>query len=356
MCLFLSAQKNVYKLPLENNMAIKGQTCCYMLPTTGFQVTLSVTKVREIKGYYADQAESLLGLTHVIEENRTFYKVGEIAIKPVQLPDVNEAYLVELSKGQVKDDFVAKSLRFRNATPALDRGVQWYTTATTPVPDFFKNYSELSYSEQEDSYLETKIIDGVVTQVPANKTRKVSKSNSQKAQEAADAISKSRKDQYNLISGEQETPYSEEAISRMLDELKQWENNYLSLFTGLTLEDEIIYTFYVIPDQTMSCPLFAFDPVKGVDFDNLSGNNVYRLELSPALSTDSIAANLSTLQSSQKNNGYRFRKHVPMRVKLTLQGAQLYDFGNFNMSQYGRIQTLPAGRDNDNLDRYGFIF
>ena len=356
MCLCVNAQKNVYKLPLDSNSPAKGQTCCYMLPTTGFQVTLSVTKVREIKGYYADQAEQLLGLTNVIEENRTHYKVGEIALKPVQLPDVNEAYLVELSKKQIKNNFVDKASKSKALTPHLDKETRWYTTSSTPIPDFFKNYSELSYSEQEDSYMETKIIDGVVTQVPANKTRKVSKSNIQKAQEAADAISKSRKDQYSLVSGEQETPYSEEAISRILEELKQWEENYLSLFTGLTLEDEIIYTFYVIPDKSMSCPLFAFDPTKGVSFDNLTGNNVYRLDLSPMFSTDAVSQKLNELQESKKANGYRFRSAVPMHVKMSLQGKEVFDFGNFNMSQYGRIQTLPANSNTADLQRYGFVF
>ena len=64
--------------------------------------------------------------------------------------------------------------------------------------------------------MDTKIIDGVVTQVPASHTKTVSKSFESKAREAADAIMKSRKDQYNLVAGEQETPYSREALQTML--------------------------------------------------------------------------------------------------------------------------------------------
>ena len=355
VCLIVNAQQNVYPLPL-NGTNVKGQSFCYMLPTTGFQVTLSVTKVREIKGYYADQAESLLGLTNVIQENRTYYKVNEVAIKPVQMPDTTQAYLVQLSKAQTKAGFLEKMISCKKHYPASSNKTQWYTTATTPIPDFFKNYAELSYSEQEDAYMETKIIDGVVTQVPANKTKKVSKSNSQKAQEAADAISKSRKDQYSLVAGEQETPYTEEALYRMLQELKKWEENYLSLFTGLTLEDEITYTFYVTPDNSMSCPLFAFDPNTGVSFDKLTGNNVYRLSLNPTISMESIQQDLKDQQANSKNSGYRTRVAVPMHVTMTLQGKQIHDFGSFDMSQYGLIQVLPAHLDDFDIHKYGFIF
>lgn len=355
-CLLSNAQQNVYKMPVGDNTAIKGQTFCYMLPTTGFQVTLSVTKVREIKGYYADHAESLLGLNNVIQENRTYYKVNEVAVKPVQMPDTTQAYLVQLSKAQAKAGFLEKMISCKRQHPASSNAMQWYTTASTPIPDFFKNYAELSYSEQEDSYLETKIIDGVVTQVPANKTKKVSKTSIQKAQEAADAISKSRKDQYSLVAGEQETPYSEEALSRMLQNLKQWEENYLSLFTGLTLEDEITYTFYVIPDQSLSCPLFAFDPATGVSFDNLTGNNVYRLVLGPKANFEPIANEVGSIQANSKNNGYRIRSTIPIQVMMTFQGKRIHDFGFFDMSQYGPIQILPAHFDNFDIHKYGFIF
>ena len=353
--LLTSAQQNVYQLPL-NGTTVKGQSFCYMLPATGFQVTLSVTKVREIKGYYADQAESLLGLTNVIQENRTYYKVNEVALKPVQMPDTSQAYLVQLSKAQTKAGFLEKMISCKKRHPATTGKVQSYTTAATPIPDFFKNYAELSYSEQEDAYMETKVIDGVVTQVPANKTKKVSKSSSQKAQEAADAISKSRKDQYSLVAGEQETPYSEEALYRMLQELKQWEENYLSLFTGLTLEDEISYTFYVTPDQSLSCPLFAFDPNTGVSFDNLTGNNVYRLVLGPKADFEPIANEIGAVQANSKNNGYRIRSTIPIKVAMTFQGKRIHDFGFFDMSQYGHIQILPAHLDDFDIHKYGFIF
>ena len=45
------SQKAVYPLPHEGAMP-KGNSVCYALPQTAFEVTVTVTKVREIKGYY----------------------------------------------------------------------------------------------------------------------------------------------------------------------------------------------------------------------------------------------------------------------------------------------------------------
>lgn len=351
-----NAQKKVYTLPLDSNQTVKGQTFRYMLPTTAFQVTVIVTKVREIKGYYADYAQSLLGLSNVISENRTFYRIKDLSIKAMDVPDANHAYLVELSSVQLKNHYLSELSKNKSVIPNLSQEMQSYTSKSTPIPDFFKNYADLSYTEMEDSFVETKIIDGVVTQVPANRTKIVSKSSSQKAQEAADLISKSRKDQYNLIAGEQEIAYSGDAIKAMLKELKQWEQNYLNLFTGLMLEDEIVYTFYVIPEQQEVVPLFSFDQTHGLTTNNLSTgqDNAYMLHLNPLYTKDMLQT--GSPNPVKTNSGYRYRHAMPVSVSLYYQDKETHSFGLFNMSQFGQIQMLPAGQDNLDINSIGFNY
>lgn len=357
--LFLNcnAQKNVYLLPMNDNKAIKGPCFQYMLPTTALQVTVTVTKVREIKGYYSEYAQSLLGLSNVISENRTFYKVKDIALKPVEVPDTNYAYAVELSSSQIKNHYLAQLSKDRSMTPTLAQDMQVYNTQSTPIPDFFKNYSDLSYTEMEDSFVETKIIDGVVTQVPANRTKIVSKSSSQKAQEAADLISKSRKDQYALISGDQETAYSGEAVETMLKELKQWEQNYLNLFTGIVLEDEMVYTFYVIPEKQEVLPLFSFNQTHGLTVNDFSTaqDNAYLLHFNPLYTNGSLQA-YSKVPAKNSHDGYRYRQGVPVNISLYYQDKEVHNFGLFNMSQFGAIQTLPIGQDELDIRSIGFNY
>ena len=354
------AQKNVTALPLDSGVTVKGETFCYMLSTTAFKVTVDVTKTSEIKGYYADQAQALLGLNNVISENKTSYHVSNVNIEPVQVPDEKHAYLVQLSQKQRKANRLTGFSKKKSFASSFSKNVQQYTTYSEQVPNFFKNYSNPSFMEKEDSFVETKIIDGVVTQVPANRTTVVSKSSSQKAQEAADAISKSHKDQYALIAGEQETPYTAETMDAMLQELKQWEENYLSLFIGIVLEDHLEYTFFVIPAAgASSLPIFACSPTEGFTTQNIANNsNTYSLSFQPVYQTAELEQAIKDSQSDKpaKKNGYRFRKAMPVKVALQKQHKNIHEFGIFNMDQFGRIQTLPVRQDKTDIQHFGFVF
>lgn len=361
------AQRNVYRLPLDSGQTVKGNTLCYMLPTTSLKVTVKVTKVREYKGYYADYAESLLGLNNVITNNRVYYKIKDVDIEPVTHPDVTETYLVQLSNHQIKKDNLMAQTSQNAFVQNLEQRTNGYTTSSKPIPDFFKNYSDPTFTEEEDAFVETKIIDGVVTQVPANRTKLVSKSNIQKAQEAADAIGKCRKDQYSLVAGEQETPYSADAIQTMWKGLKIWEENYLSLFTGLTLEDEITYTFYV--DQVVkngsfdNLPIFSFDANKGLTINEdhtLSDNgNSYTLIFEPVYNTDEVntaMANARSKNKAAKRNGYFYRKPMPVKITMTNNSTEINDFGIINMYQFGRIQSLAPNQGDLNISDFGFVY
>lgn len=350
---FSHAQKSVTPLPLDSNTPVKGATLAYALPTTALKMTVTVSIVREHKGYYAEFAQSLLGLTHVIQENRTYYRLENVRIEPVDVPDYRHTYLVELSAQQEKDNLLAETAAAKECEKS-PLPLSCYTTRSEPVPDFFRNYSELSYTQTEDAFVETKVIDGVVTQVPANRTRTVEKTNSQKAQEAADAISKSRKDQYNLISGEQETPYSAETMGLMLQELRHWENNYLSLFTGVTTEDEAEYTFYVVPDGQRPTPAFVFSAESGVSLeDTASGPDAYSILLRPLFSR---GADGPTAEGTAKGAGYRYRNAEPAQVSLLLKGERVHDFGTVRLRQLGEIRTLPAHQDKLDVKQIGFVF
>ena len=64
------AQVQVYPaghLPDQSKL-VKGSIVTYALPTTTLKMTVSVSKVQDVRGYFADYAESLLGLTNIIQQ------------------------------------------------------------------------------------------------------------------------------------------------------------------------------------------------------------------------------------------------------------------------------------------------
>lgn len=350
-CLTGLAQKQVYEMPLDSNIKLSGNAFCYMLPTTTIKVEVSIIKVREIKGYYADDAEKMLGLTNVITNNRTFYKLKDVHICTQTEPDPTHAYAIEPSGKQLKNNTLTNSFIKRNIQKEPIILAESYSTQVAQIPNFFKNYANVSYTETEDSFVETKIINGVVTQVPANRTKLVNKTASQKVQEAADRITQIRKERNSLIAGEQEVAYTKDALELMINQLNQAENDYLDLFRGISLEDEIHYTFFITPNgNESSLPIFSLDPNYGFATPATEDGIVYFLSFTPT------TANAVSLPVDEKksNNGYRVRTTQAVRISLT-QGNFRHDFGIYPMYQWGRINTLPANLDTA-IENIGFIY
>ena len=323
----------------------------YALPTTTLKMTVSVSKVQDVRGYFADYAESLLGLTNIIQQNRTYYTLNSVDVEPIATPDESKIYCAYTSNADIAKLWQEES---RTATDVLAAApLNTYTIHTATLPDFFKNYADISYTQQSEAFVDTKIIDGVVTQVPASHTKTVSKSFESKAREAADAIMKSRKDQYNLVAGEQETPYSGEALQTMLAELKAWENNYMSLFTGISIADTITYVFYVTPESLSPVTAFYFDATKGLSQDKGAEADAYKLIFSRVYRkyiTEIVDVNYP-------QHGYVTRDTKPVQVSLSHNNANVHDFGIINMHQAGSLQLPPLyDKQVKGVKEFGFVF
>lgn len=352
--LFIPAFAQVQVYPLkefpEKGVKYVGKVQ-YALPTTTLKVTVSVSKVQDIRGYFADYAESLLGLTNIIQQNRTYYKLNSVDIEPITAPDDSKVFVAYTSNYDLAKLWQEESITATDVLAATP--LTTYTTHTATLPDFFKNYADISYTQQSETFVDTKIIDGVVTQVPASHTKTVSKSFESKAREAADAIVKSRKDQYNLAAGEQETPYSGEAIQAMLSELKKWENNYMSLFTGVSISDTMVYVFYITPEDLTPATAFYFNATKGFNQSEGAAADAYSLIFN-RIYKDNIT---KIIEFNYPEYSYITRDKKPVQVSLTHANDKIHDFGVINMHQAGSLQTFhPYSKQVVGIKGIGFVF
>ena len=348
------SQVKVYPLAEVDAKNVKGESFVYLLPITTLKVTVYEVKVTEVKGYYSDYSESLLGLSNCIKENRSYYELGGIEVEPITTADPNNSFMVVgKNLSSLKEKF-KKNLSI-NQKSGLE--IKSYRKKTAKLPDFFYNYADISYTQQSQAFVETKIIDGVVTQVPASHTKVVSKSFEQKARQAADAIVKCREDQYLLVAGDQETAYSGDAIKTMVEELKTWEDNYMSLFTGVRLYDTVCHIFYITPTEDLDeVQLFNFSSEKGLNSLDQKFES-YSLKLNKLYNTSKISNSLKRLTSDTDFSNYlRYRNLVPVRAELNLNGKTLFDYGFFEMYQFSEIQLLPVNLITSNIESVGFIY
>ena len=352
------AQKSVVKLPVDTNYVFGNEYFMYALPQTAFQIDVVVTQNREMKGIYSDYASKLLGLNNIITQNRTTFTMKSVTITPVTLPDENYVYAVELSSAQKKNHFLNKLYENQTVGTQTDD----YPTCDfeqSPIPDFFRYYSDLAYMEQENSYVETQIVDGVVRQVPASRVQKVTKTSEQKAQEAADMIDKIRKDRYALLAGEQEVAYQSDALNRMVEELNQLEKNYIGLFAGFTVSDEVHYQVTVLPGRTNIIPAFSFTAANGFSEKTDAAADTYYLAVTPQYGKEPVRIFNEGRKGGKKYvepSGYRIRRAVPCDVALTHGRDEIFSMGACPVFQFGEIEALPAGNDDFDIAKFVVIY
>lgn len=354
----LSAQKLVTQLPVDSGFVFGSEYFIYALPQTAFQIDVVVMQNREVKGIYADYAAKLLGLNNIITQNKTTYTLKNVTVTPVTVPDEDYIFAVELSTAQKKRHFL-NELYEKQVTTVQNAPYPTHDFGSQPIPDFFRFYSDLAYTEQENNYVETQIVDGVVRQVPASRVQKVTKTNDQKAQEAADMIDKIRKDRYALLTGEQEVAYQPEALSRMIDELNELEKNYIGLFAGFTVSDEVHYQVILEPGQTNITPAFSFTTNGGFSTETANSADSYYLAIVPQYST----APANTFASEQKNvknyaepKGYRIRRAMPCDVALNHGHDVVFSVGTCPVYQFGKIEAMSAGNDDFDIAKFVMIY
>ncbi|MCL2167965.1 MAG: DUF4831 family protein [Lentimicrobiaceae bacterium] len=352
------SQKAVYKLPLQNETTITNPTFFYTLPKTAFKVDIIFTKTTHLKGLYADFAEKMLGITNYCTENITSFKLKNTNITPCNVPDENLQFVVELSSVQIKNNFL-QSLFMNNSADFQSISKKEQQNSDF-LPEFFKNYADAILQQTYETYTDTKIIDGVVTQIPVTQTKISTKTLSQQAQEAVDFIEKIRTDRYAILSFSQETSLSKEAFEYLVNQLDDLEKKYLELFTGITIVEDIHETFVIFPDaESFLFPLCSVTPTAGFSTSmcKTSAYNYY-LKCEPQLSKNLQVGFKETMESNPKykaNTGYSIRKAIPVLVSL-VNGDTEELLGIFSMYQFGWLETLPANLDSFEIEKWGYIY
>lgn len=353
------SQKNVVQLPIDSNYIPSSPHFIYFLPQTSFKVTVTVEKNEQLKGYYSEFADKMLGISNVISENKTSFVISKVEIQSMTVPDSSLQFLVEMSKKQIKSNFYFQILN--NSIRPFESKPYVYQQPTQ-MSDFFRNYSDQKLLEKEESYVETRIIDGVLTQVPVSKTKTITKSLEQQAQEAADFITKIRKDRYNVITANHEVTFSKDAIQYMIDELNQLEKNYLELFIGTTFKQTYTFEFVITPqnDHDLNIPLFTFNEKQGLKtLGQLPQEDIYYINIKPQLNLNLYNQQQCLLENNKnfkKQTGYQYRLPISSEIELYHKNRSIHHFGVFPVFQFSRIFVLPKNTDCFKISNYAIIF
>lgn len=331
----------------------KKQGYYYALPQTVLIINVSVRKTDKIKGPYSAYASKYLGLTNVITQNSTSYDISEVNISTYVEPDPDQYYFIR-TKGKFKDiinylEFneagLINSINEPNNNSTLNTSSQVNDdNAFQQIELFAKLSAENNLYEKVDTIIEKVNLDTVTIEKKILKKTLVEKSMEQKAKDAADFLMQLKETKFHLLNGYNEVNYTKESIEYMNTQLDKMENEYLTLFSGLTVTHNLKFSFTYIPDENeVSRPLFKFSQKDGIisfTDENIPGDtffvNVFRNFEIEKLSY--YFANKEKTNGSKRGIYYR----IPQYSKVTISKSdQNYADVNLLIAQFGILTNLP---------------
>lgn len=363
-CLFLTffilinilaySQVKVYPVKSGVDLGSK-QGVFYALPQTWIKVDIVVNKTEYLAGPYAEFAGKYLDLENVSTNDYNEYVISDVKLGTVGKPDPENYYFVELDDKLLKEN---KSVILSLAESGLASGVNGSLSkaATKEISkgmvgeksaykDLFQYFAETNLYEKSDTIIRMVVVDTISVSKMYLEKRWVEKSSEQKAVEAANKISKIRENRYNLITGYHEIAYESGAIAYMDQELKNLENEYMSLFTGITIEKTIKYSFTVLPeldDLSGEIPVCIFSERSGVKDLNSSGGERVFVRFQTSGTNQNLASAINAReQVSADNHGFYYR--IPGTSIVTLDvNDDIILRENLQIAQFGTVSYLPS--------------
>ena len=350
--IFSGCSYSVYQVKGRPSQDLKGGIF-YSLPKTRIRVAVTFEYTNFDLAPYANYAEKYLGIE--VDDSRA-WSISDVDITAVAEPDPDYFYYVEPRNSdisvQVSQKGLLKSVNssFTEMGTADDYQVE-------PVEKL--SLSELLYStanynlyEHVDTLYTRNGVSGNDESVVLVRSS-VEKSDEQRAEEIAKQITEIQQKKMEILYGEYESSYNENALNFVYSSLDREEKRMLQLFTGS--KTNITKVFYVDPEVSkvvvddQIVELFRFSPQKGVvDSTDEESVPIYcNLRIENSLRAVSRyakgkPAKTTGRKAKTKTKFSAFKYRIPEVVRVSFVTPSFTKQKTVKVSQYGTIVELPA--------------
>ena len=267
-------------LTLLSAFALRAQVT-YSLPQTVIVVEVDAVKEVHYAGPYAAYAEQMLGITvpqkdeykAYVKEIRTYARVEADPVVRLSAPSQTESGLMALSSlGLVsfgtRTEAERSSWSFQREIPDADFSKQGLTEPFTTI-------KQTVYKEVQT--------DTSITRIAIQQDVTVARSVEDKAREAADMVLRAREEKFKITIGDTDATYSGEALGSAIAELTRVEQEYLTLFTGYTVQTTESKIFEIIPAKgTDSYDIFRLSDSEGLLMSDAKAGKPYYMDIVPS--------------------------------------------------------------------------
>jgi len=324
----------------------------YMLPRNIISIDIELTEIKTINGPYYKFAEKFLGIKNVPQSNSIEYFISNADLKVLSEPDSNNLYFVIPScKKQIK------SISLTNTgiiTSINSDNTEKYDNerANNLVNNYIPFQSETFTELSQKDFIKIKIdtiwkqvkIDTNFIRIPVQKKTIDTLSFEGKAKEAAHHILRLRKRLFKLLTGAYEKVPIMNSVSDVIKELKNEEEEYLSLFIGKTFTYKLNYRYYYTPDNKdygKKVDLCFYSSTKGISNNNFTNNKPVVLEINNNGTLSRLDTTFNKFNKASNKKGFVYR--IPEIVTASLiVGENILIEKQVSISQLGVLCNLPV--------------
>jgi hypothetical protein len=299
---------NVFSADKKNSQANNNPSIVYSLPKTELVIKVTAKQTIQEAGPYAEFAEKMLGIKNAIKENKTFWEVSKIEVKPEGNADPSRTF--QLTNGYI-------SLN--------DKGVITGINNYTYIP---LKHTEKELEAQDVNLPEDFAI--LEDQITPDSLEK-------KAQKAANLIFSLRGSRIDLITAETERmPADGEALKTMLKRIDLSEQQLLELFTGKTKQKTISKEFVITPKNISKEILFRLSDQTGITDKDAQYGNPYYLSIS-LISNETPSVKI---KEKEINKGCFYLLPGLAKLVVNTNESEVYK-EDIEISQGGSLQKIP---------------
>ena len=331
----------------------------YALPRTLIKVDITVDKTEYYAGPYAAYAGKYLDLENVSTNDYNEFAISQVKLSSMSEPDPDHFYFTEVdAKSVKKGSAMLLSMSEAGLITGFDGNVEKsiIEEKVTHLSDIQNIYAGLfGYSaetnlyERSDTITRKVVVDTVTVEKKYVDKKWVEKSTEQKASEAAKMVTKLRDNRINLLTGYQEVAFDAGTMAYMDKQIKTLEDEYLSLFIGITVNKRLHYSFTILPESDTDfseIPVFVFSDRTGIKDKSSPGGDLIKLKINLADSLGVIASAVNGKNKEVKGDkGFSYRIPAMARVSVEIN-SDLKSSGVFPISQFGIVDYLPSSFTN----------
>lgn len=314
----------------ENNSPVEGVV--YALPQTGIRVHVTATRERFVHGPFSIYAQKMLGIDNVPQADGDRWNMDQMQIELFSEPDPEQVYkalgqaaqMVSLTESGILAGINSDSFQEKTELQTSS-----FLMNNLDKQTRFTDLSLWSYYSAVDS---------------TRRSRMVSKTQEQKAAEAAETIFNLRNSRFSLLTNADDEPLPDgKAFEVMVQELGAMEENYVALFIGKSETQTYEFSFDFVPGSknVKGEVFFRFSDDRGVlPKTDLSGRPI----VIDVIKAENLAGKQSSLSASNNpgagKSGLYYRMPGMAEIRIMDGGTQLAT-SRAAIAQFGGIAPVP---------------